>query len=232
MASNAIAVIPARGGSTRIPRKNIAAFNGKPMISWAIEAALATPAISRVVVSTDDEEIAQVARDHGAEVPFIRPAELATHSAGTAPVIQHAIAELGVGDGVRVMCVYPTAALPSEIFADAIAHSEGVTDQFVISVGRHRSPLERALVQSEDGLMALAHPAHLMTRTQDLPSRFFDAGKLYIALASLWSAAGTMMAKPFVPYFLPEWASVDIDEPEDWPVAEALHRVFVTDYPA
>ena len=229
MVTGAIVVIPARGGSTRIPRKNIASFNGRPMIAWAIEAALATPEISRVIVSTDDDEIAAVARQHGAEVPFLRPADLANDVVGTAPVVQHAIAQLEVGGEVGVMCVYPTAALPAAIFSDALGHFGGTSHQFLISVGRHRSPLERALVQLETGAMALESSAHLLTRTQDLPSRFFDAGKFYCASASLWAGATTMMAKPFVPYFLPEWATVDIDEPEDWPIAEALHRAFVVD---
>lgn len=229
MTVDVIAVIPARGGSTRIPRKNIAAFNGKPMIAWAIEAALATASISRVIVSTDDEEVAQVAGEYGAEVPFMRPAELATNQAGTAPVIQHAIAALRVEDTAPVMCVYPTAALPETIFEDALVQSRDTTDQFLISVGRHRSPLERALVRTALGAMALENSSHLMTRTQDLPSRFFDAGKFYIAPASLWMRSDTMMAQAFIPFLLPEWASVDIDEPGDWEIAEALHRIFVVD---
>lgn len=229
MVSGAIAVIPARGGSTRIPRKNIAPFNGRPMMAWAIEAALATPEISRVVVSTDDEDIAEVARRSGAEVPFLRPAELADNVAGTAPVVQHAIAQLELDGEAGVMCVYPTAALTATIFSDALHQFRGTANQFLISVGRHRSPLERALVHTENGAMALETSAHLMTRTQDLPSRFFDAGKFYCATASLWAGATTMMAAPFIPYFLPEWATVDIDEPGDWPIAEALHRSFVLD---
>lgn len=227
--SPTVAVIPARGGSTRIPRKNIADFNGSPMIAWAIQAALSSGRCDRVVVSTDDTDIADVARDHGAEVPFMRPVDLASDIAGTAPVIRHALEELTLGDDTTVVCLYPTAAIPGSILSKALDTAVEHPQQFLISVGRHRSPLERALVSTSEGALRIQAPAHLLTRTQDLPVRYFDAGKFYVAPASLWRSHETMMASPFQPFFLPEWASVDIDEPEDWPVAEALHRAFVLD---
>jgi N-acylneuraminate cytidylyltransferase len=224
-----IAILPARGGSTRIPRKNVATFNGKPMISWPIQAALDSGVFGRVVVSTDDDEIAQIATEAGAEVPFTRPADLANHTAGTAPVIRHAITELGLAPDDTVVCLYPTAAITAGLLSDALSKASASPHNFLISVGRHRSPFERSLRQGNDGTMALEDTAHLLTRTQDLPVRFFDAGKFYVAPASLWLSQDTMMAEPFVPYLLPEWASVDMDEPEDWPLAEALHKVFVLD---
>ncbi len=224
-----VAVVPARGGSTRIPRKNIASFNGKPMISWPLEAAANSGLFERVVVSTDDDEIAAIARDAGAEVPFTRPADLADQHAGTAPVIRHAITKLDLADDDIVVCLYPTAAITPEIFRDALHQAGTSPERFVISVGRHRSPHERSLEARPDDLMAVAHPENLLTRTQDLPVRYFDAGKFYIAPASLWKSQETMMSEPFTPYFLPEWATVDIDEPEDWPLAEALHKAFVLD---
>jgi len=219
-------VIPARGGSARIPRKNIRPFNGEPMMSWPIRAALSVPAIGRVVVSTEDPDIAQCARDYGAEVPFSRPAELASATAGTAPVIQHAIDTLGITPESLVVCLYPTSAITGPILAEALEVALGSPERFTISIARHRSPLERSLVVGSDGLTALASHDHLLTRTQDLPARYFDAGKFYAARAAVWAGQSTMMAEPFVPYFIPEWASVDLDEPEDWPIAEALHRAF------
>lgn len=225
--SKAWALIPARGGSSRIPRKNIQLFNNKPMIAWPIEALLESGRFSRVIVSTDDEEIAEIAREHGAEVPFMRPAELANDQAGTAPVVRHALDVLDVPDDDLVMCVYPTAAVTAEILLGGRILSEATPGQFVISAGRHRSPQERALIQTPSGLLELEHPEFLLTRTQDLATRFFDAGKFYAASASLWRGQETMMSEPFMPYFLPDWATVDIDEPDDWPLAEALHRVFV-----
>lgn len=224
-----VAVVPARGGSTRIPRKNVLPFNGRPMITWPLEAAANTGLFDRVVVSTDDDEIASIARDAGAEVPFTRPAELADHLAGTAPVIRHAITELVLADDDIVVCLYPTAAVTPAILRDALSQAGDSPERFAISVGRHRSPLGRSLESRPNDLMALAHPENLLARTQDLPVRFFDAGKFYIAPASLWKLQETMMSEPFTPFFLPEWATVDIDEPDDWPLAEALHKAFVLD---
>jgi len=125
------------------------------------------------------------------------------------------------------MCLYPTATLTPHLVSEALELAREHPDKFVVSVGRHRSPHERSLQRLEGDLMSLVLPDHLLTRTQDLPQRYFDAGKLYVARASVWKARDTMMEKPFVPFYLPDWAAVDIDEPDDWPVAEALHRVFV-----
>ncbi len=229
MVGQVVAVVPARGGSTRIPGKNILSFNGKPIITWPLSAATRAGLFERVVVSTDDEEIAAIAREAGAEVPFMRPANLADQHAGTAPVIRHAIAELGFADADIVVCLYPTAAITPQILTDALSQAGASPRSFLISVGRHRSPLERSLKAGPNDTMAVAHPEHLLSRTQDLPVRYFDAGKFYIAPASLWKSQETMMSEPFTPYFLPEWATVDIDEPGDWPLAEALHKAFVLD---
>ena len=227
MSADVVAIIPARGGSTRIPRKNSRDFNGRPMISWPLEACKALDTISHRVVSTDDDELARLARDSGATLVIGRPAELATNTAGTAPVIKHAIDELDVDDDTLVMCLYPTATLTPHLVSEALELAREHPDKFVVSVGRHRSPHERSLQRLEGDLMSLASTDHLLTRTQDLPQRYFDAGKLYVARASVWKTRETMMDKPFVPFYLPDWAAVDIDEPDDWPIAEALHRVFV-----
>ena len=227
MSADVVAIIPARGGSKRIPRKNARDFNGRPMISWPLEACMALDKISHRVVSTDDEELARIAHDSGATTVIDRPAELATDRVGTAPVIKHAIDELGVGCDTLVMCIYPTAALTSVLVHEAFDLARQHPDTFVVSVGRQRSPHERSLRRQDDNLMSLESSDHLLTRTQDLPQRYFDAGKLYVAKASVWEARETMMEKPFVPFYLPDWAAVDLDEPDDWAVAEALHRVFV-----
>ena len=220
-------VIPGRGGSIRIPGKNLLPFNGAPMIQWPIRAALDAESVDAVMVSTDSEKIAQVSKKSGAEVPFTRPTELANDTAGTAPVILHALAEQKVPDEQLVMCLYPTAPITSSMIDEAVSLARKHPDDMVISVGRHRSPLERSLVAAEGGKMALENLSALFSRTQDLPQRFFDAGKFYVATAKIWRERETMMAKPFVPMLLPDWASVDMDEPDDWAVAEALHRAFV-----
>jgi N-acylneuraminate cytidylyltransferase len=227
MNAGAQVVIPARGGSTRIPGKNLLPFNGAPMIQWPIRAALEAQCVDVVMVSTDSEEIARVGSDCGAEVPFVRPTELANDTAGTAPVILHALAEQKVPDEQLVMCLYPTAPITSSMIDQAISLARKHPDDMVISVGRHRSPLERSLVAAEGGKMTLENLSALFSRTQDLPQRYFDAGKFYVATAKIWRERETMMAKPFIPMILPDWASVDMDEPDDWAVAEALHRAFV-----
>jgi N-acylneuraminate cytidylyltransferase len=227
MSADVVAIVPARGGSSRISRKNSKEFNGRPIITWPLDACSQVVAISQTVVSTDDQEIARIARDAGATSVIDRPADLATDTAGTAPVIRHAIDELQVSDDTFVMCLYPTATLTAVLVEEAIDLADQHPDKFVITVGRHRSPHERSLNPREGGLMSLGSTDHLLTRTQDLPQRYFDAGKLYVARASVWKVRETMMEVPFVPLHLPDWATVDIDEPEDWAVAEALHRVFV-----
>lgn len=229
MTAGVTVIIPARGGSSRIPGKNIRDFNGHPMIRWPITAALESSRVETVVITTDSDDIAAVARQSGATVPFIRPAELADDYAGTGPVIVHALGEMGLADDVMVMCLYPTAPVTTALLDQAIVLGLSHPDDFVVSVGRHRSPLERAIAQNAAGAMMLENSAALRTRTQDLPQRFFDAGKIYVAQAHTWRERETMMAAPFVPLVLPDWASVDMDEPDDWPIAEALHRAFVLD---
>ena len=198
------------------------------MISWPIGACNKSKFTTRVVVSTDSEEIAAVALAHGAEIPFERPADLADESAGTAPVVRHAIEVLGIDPHRWILCIYPTAAIDSSFIDDAVGRIEsgGLVNRFLISVGRHRSPLERALTINSEGLLELVNRDGLLSRTQDLPQRYFDAGKFYLATAQTWMEHETMMALPFEPLFLPDWAAVDIDDPEDWPLAEALHRSF------
>jgi len=221
------AIITARGGSSRIPGKNVRDFNGHPMIHWPITAALESRGVGTVVVSTDSEDIAAVARHAGASVPFMRPSHLADAHAGTTPVMVHALEEMAIADDAMVGCVFPTAAVTPAMIDEAIALSVSHPEDFVISVGRHRSPWEKSLKQDDAGKMMLESTVARHTRTQDLPQRFFDAGKIYVAQARTWRERDTMMAAAFVPLMLPDWASVDVDEPEDWAIAEALHRAFV-----
>ena len=224
---DSLIIIPARGGSKRIPRKNVKIFNGAPIIHWTISAAMEVVQAPNVIVSTEDTEVAAVATAAGANAPFIRPLDLADDHVGTAPVIVHALDTMAVADDTLVMCLYPTAVLSPALVTQALMAGRDHVDDFVVSLGRHRSPLERAVGRIPDGKMGLLDQRALLSRTQDLPQRFFDAGKLYVARAAVWRSRSTMMSKPFVPFFLPDWASVDIDEPSDWLVAEAMHRVFV-----
>jgi len=221
-----IAIIPARGGSKRIPRKNIRSFAGKPMIGYAIEAALGCEAIGRVIVSTDDDEIAAIAEKFGAEVPFRRPGELADDITPTVPVIQHAVRtwrELG-HDPDHVCCIYPGVPFIrtddiSAALALLVEHEGG---GYTFPVTGFPSPIQRALKRAADGSLAPFDPAHVATRTQDLEPAYFDAGQFYWGTADTW-LSGANIHRNGRAIVLPEWRVVDIDTPEDWHRAEALH---------
>lgn len=225
-----LAVIPARGGSKRIPRKNIRPFAGKPMIAYAIEAAHASVVFDKVVVTTDDQEIAEIASAAGAVVPFMRPANLADDHTPTVPVIAHAISacrELGWTVD-EVCCIYPGVPLidPKDIVTahDAMVSNGG--RQYVFPVTSFPSPIQRALRRLEDGTVQPFHPQYTSTRTQDLEPAYHDAGQFYWGAAPLWLEGLNIHANGQT-IVLPEWRVIDIDVPADWERAEALYRAFV-----
>jgi pseudaminic acid cytidylyltransferase len=220
-----LAVIPARGGSKRIPRKNIKPFHGKPIIGYAIDAALSSKAFDSVIVSTDDAEIAEVAKAHGADLPFIRPPELADDHTPTVPVIAHAIRtcdELGwkVED---VCCIYPGAPF---ISTDDLrtAHEQLVTTgaHYVFPVTGFPSPIQRALRRLPDGSVWPFQTEHAATRTQDLESAYFDVGQFYWGRKGAW-LDGLNIHLNSNTLVIPEWRVVDIDTPADWERAELLY---------
>lgn len=223
-----IAIIPARGGSKRIPRKNVRPFAGRPMIGYAIQAALDSGLFDRIVVSTDDAEIAEVARACGAEAPFIRPKDLADDHTATVPVIAHALNVLELDDATPTCCIYP--GVPLLQHTDLLRARELLsvcTPEYVFPVASYPSPVQRALLRLPDGLSRPMQPEYMQTRTQDLAPAFFDAGQFYWALASTWRA-GLSIHGHSRTLVVPEWRSVDIDTPGDWARAEALYRVFTT----
>lgn len=224
-----IAIIPARGGSKRIPRKNIKPFHGQPMIAYAIRAALACGLFGQVVVSTDDAEIAHVAREYGAEVPFIRPPELADDHTPTVPVIAHAIeACQGLGWDVQdVCCIYP--GVPFISVADIRAGHEMLAEgqsAYVFPVTPFPSSIQRALRRAEDGSVQPFYPEYASTRTQDLEPGFFDVGQFYWGKADAW-LAGLNVHLNARTLMLPEWRVVDIDTPADWERAELLYAALL-----
>jgi pseudaminic acid cytidylyltransferase len=220
-----IAVIPARGGSKRVPRKNIKPFHGRPMIAYAIGAAIASNSFDRVVVSTDDDEIAQISRTHGAEVPFLRPKDLADDYTPTVPVIAHAILECqhmgwDVGD---VCCIYPGVPF---ISTDDLrtAHEQLVSTgaKYVFPVTGFPSPIQRALRRLSDGTVRPIQPEHAATRTQDLEPGFFDVGQFYWGRKQAW-LDGLNIHLNGTTLVIPEWRVVDIDTPADWERAELVY---------
>lgn len=221
-----IAVIPARGGSKRIPRKNIKAFAGKPMIAYAIAAARAAGVFDRIVVSTDDEEIAAIARAEGAELPFMRPAELADDHTPTVPVIAHAIqACTALGwDVEQACCIYPGVPLisPADILQALALLDEGKS-AYVFPVAPFPSPIQRALKRQADGTASPFYPQYASTRTQDLEPGYFDAGQFYWGARRAWLDGLNIHANART-VVLPEWRVVDIDTPADWERAEAMYE--------
>jgi pseudaminic acid cytidylyltransferase len=215
-----ICVIPARGGSKRIPLKNIADFHGRPMIGWSISAALAV--FSRVVVSTDDARIAAVARAEGAEV-LDRPADLAGDHTPTVPVIAHAVAALGLAADKSVCCLYATAPMvqAEDLRAAAARLAEGDAT-YVMAVTCYPYPIQRALRRNAAGHVEMMDPAQMQVRSQDLEEAWHDAGQFYFARAATWAAGLPVFGPGAVGVALPAHRVVDIDTPDDWTRAEAL----------
>jgi pseudaminic acid cytidylyltransferase len=220
-----VAVIPARGGSKRIPRKNVRLFHGKPMLLWTIEAAAASGCFDRIVVSTDDDEIAAVAVAGGAEVPFRRPPELSDDHATTGAVMQHATALL-VGNGApetSVCCLYATAPFlrADDIRAGLDVLLDSGAD-FAFSVTSFAYPVQRALRISALDRIEMLQPEMFAVRSQDLEPVFHDAAQFYWGTALAWLQARPVFLSHAVPVHLPRYRVQDIDTPEDWERAERL----------
>jgi N-acylneuraminate cytidylyltransferase len=218
-----LAVIPARGGSKRIPRKNIKEFCGKPMIAWSIEAAIRSGCFDQVVVSTDDAEIADVARQYGASVPFMRPAELSDDYTGTLPVIRHAIEWFnGQGQTVeQVCCLYATAPFVRvEDIQRGLQILEETGSDYAFSVTSYAFPIQRAIRLTEQGRVEMFSPEHFNTRSQDLEEAYHDAGQFYWGRASAWLQGKMIFSPDSAPVLLPRHRVQDIDTPDDWLRAE------------
>lgn len=224
---NNVAIIPARGGSKRIPRKNIKPFAGVPMIARSIRVALECGLFSRVVVSTDDEEIAALARDCGAQVPFMRPAALADDFTGTAQVIAHALHALGEqGQRFdRACCIYATAPLLQARF---LARGLELLEQhpgksFAFSVCDFGFPVQRALTLDDQGALTALYPQYRDTRSQDLSSAYQDAGQFYWGRSDAWLRGEVLYSSCSLPVILPRHLVQDIDTAQDWTRAEYLY---------
>lgn len=224
-----LAVIPARGGSKRIPRKNIKLFAGKPIIAYSIQAALKAECFDRVIVSTDDDEIAEKAKSLGAEVPFKRPNALSDDYCVTADVINHAIEWVSNNDVAPefVCCIYATAPfVNAEKLHEGYVKLMETNASFVFSATSFPFPIQRAIKLDKAGYVSMFQPEHYLTRSQDLEEAYHDAGQFY------WGKAASFKNK--LPFFsetsqvvlLPRAVVQDIDTPEDWQQAETLYRAF------
>ena len=228
-----IAVIPARGGSKRIPRKNIKNFCGKPMIAWSIAAAKQCGLFEHIIVSTDDAEITSVALQYGAEVPFMRPAELSNDFVGTGAVVKHAtqwtLENLG---SVEFVCtLYATA--PFVRPKDLRAGFEMLINQekdIAFTVTSFPFPIQRAIRINDRGEISMFQPEHLMTRSQDLEPAYHDAGQFYWARTHAVLNEVPAFSKAAAALILPRLQVQDIDTEEDWERAELMFQAWRQNY--
>lgn len=219
------AVIPVRGGSKRIPRKNIRAFAGKPMIAHSISAALQSGLFERVIISTDDEEIAEVARTYGAEAPFLRPTELADDHTGTTEVIAHSVEYLrSQGANLSaVCCIYATAPfIRKEDLERGLAILEAGSWQYVFSATTFPFPIFRSFQKNHGGGLQMFFPEHFNTRSQDLPEALHDAGQFYWGRPQAWLDKVRIFDVNSTVVTIPRWRVQDIDTEEDWIRAESM----------
>ncbi|MUH96833.1 pseudaminic acid cytidylyltransferase [Aliivibrio fischeri] len=224
-----VAIIPARGGSKRIPRKNIKDFNGKPIIAYSIEAALSSGCFDKVIVSTDDQEIADVAKQFGAEVPFIRPDNVSDDYATTADVLLHAInwyesQSLSIE---YLCCIYATAPF---IDVNDIRNTyklllESPSADYCFPVCEFPFPIQRGIKLNQDQRVEMFQPEHFNTRSQDLEVGYHDIGQFYWGKPSAYHKKIPMFSDKAIAYPISRKRVVDLDTPEDWDFALLLSKV-------
>lgn len=227
-----VAIIPARGGSKRIPRKNVKLFAGKPMIAHSIERARESGLFDRVIVSTDDEDVGAVSREYGVEVPFMRPAALSDDHATTTAVIAHAVEWLRAegANPTTVCCLYATAPFVSVADLRAgCAALEGGDWNYVFAATDFAYSIFRSFRRVDGGGVEMFFPEHFTTRSQDLPQAYHDAGQFYWGRADAWVEQRRVFAPQSTVVLLSRARVQDIDTPEDWERAEALHRFLQAD---
>ncbi len=223
-----VAIIPARGGSKRIHRKNIKQFCGKPIIAWPIEFVQRSGLFERIIVSTDDEEIANVSKSYGAEVPFFRPDELSDDHTGTIDVVAHAISwmkEQQLRPRV-ICCVYPTSVFITK--EDLIKGYDALNTknwQYAISVTDYEYPIFRSFKKHPNGGLKMFFPEHFESRSQDLPQAFHDAAQFYWGKPEAWLSNLKLYDCHSFPVIIPRWRLQDIDTEDDWKRAEILFNI-------
>tara|TARA_B100001248_G_C27375844_1_gene454214 strand:- start:65 stop:751 length:687 start_codon:yes stop_codon:yes gene_type:complete len=222
------AVIPARGGSKRIKRKNIKSFAGKPLMAWSIDAAINSNCFKKIIVSTEDKEIASIAKKYGAEVPFVRPEKLSDDYATSLDVIKHAAnwIQNKYKTNCLVCLIYPTAALlkKDDLEKSLKLFIHHKMKKIVFSATKYTFPVQRALFLNKFGQTKMFYPEYFNHRSQDLKDAFHDAGQFYWGTSEIWKHTFDVYEESF-PYILPSWRVQDIDNPSDWERAEIIHKL-------
>ena len=223
-----IAIIPARGGSKRIPKKNIRLFRGKPMISWSIDAAIQSNCFDKILVSTDSMEIASFAESQGAWVPFIRPENISDDFSTTKDVIVHSINWLDTNDFNLnyVCCLYATAPFvkANDLKKGFELIKKQTQDRFIFAATNFCFPIQRAFKLDKNGISSMFYPDNFNVRSQDLEKAYHDAGQFYIAKPNIWINQDNLF-EDAAPIIIPNWRVQDIDELDDWERAQLLHEI-------
>lgn len=229
-----LAVIPARGGSKRIPHKNIKHFAGKPLIAYSIEAAIDSALFDYIWVSTDDQEIADIAKQYGADVPFMRPKTLSDDFVGTGPVTIHAI-NCAIEQGLKpdyCCCIYATAPfIQANYLQQGLAALQAKPQQaFAFSCTSFAFPVQRAIKKQGEGVTPM-YPEYIAKRSQDLEEAYHDAGQFYWGSTQGYLSKKAMFSEHAIPIILPRHLVQDIDTLEDWQRAELMYQAYIKTLP-
>ena len=223
-----LCVIIARAGSKRIKKKNIKLFFGKPIIAWSIETAIASKCFDKIIVSTDDSKIADLAKNYGADVPFLRPKTLSDDYTGTLPVISHAI-KWQIKHHLNplyVCCIYATAPfIKSSDLKNGLKILKSFRSDYVFPATNYSYPIQRSFKIKKNKRLKMFYPKHYNSRSQDLEEAFHDAGQFYWGLADAWLKNKPIISENAIPLLIPRNRVQDIDTPEDWKIAEKMFRL-------
>tara|TARA_B110000008_G_C16849422_1_gene516160 strand:+ start:196 stop:897 length:702 start_codon:yes stop_codon:yes gene_type:complete len=222
-----LCVIPARGGSKRIPKKNIKIFCGKPIILWSIEEAIKSKCFHKIIVSTDDEEIANLVKSHGVDVPFVRPKELSDDYTETIPVIAHAIRHLTKDNQfpTNVCCIYAAAPFIRAIDLElCLKKLKDCGADFTFPATSYAYPIQRSFKIKNNQRVEMFQPEYSNSRSQDLEEAYHDAGQFYWGKANAWLENSSIINKNASPLLLPRYRVQDIDTIEDWQNAEIMFK--------
>ena len=225
---SSICVIPARGGSKRIPRKNIKHFRNKPLISWTIDTAIKSNCFDKIIVSTDDNEIADLSISYGAHIPFLRPSYLSDDFSTTMDVMHFMVEYIykNMPEINFVCCIYATAPLliTKDIKESYEMVKNNKKEQIVFGATTYDYPIQRALILDSENNSSMLDKKYLFSRSQDLEETFHDAGQFYWGSIDAWMKTKSILQEGKA-YIIPRWRVQDIDYEEDWERAETIHKL-------